>query len=384
MKKIDRNRALKYIGIVLVIGITLFVSINTAEAKKLVGYAITILLPFIYGFCIAFVLNLLVKQFESIIKKIADKKGKQVNIKKWRVTSIIVSLVVVIAFVSLVVGMIIPNLKETISSLYKQAPELWDKFIDWLDKFKDKQPRLAEYITKIEKSLDGYASKLTSKLKNNSGNLISTAVDKIKSASNTLFNFGIGAIIAFGILVKKEELVTEFDMLLKKLLPPVHYQRTRYVLKLANKKFQIFLKFDLVQAVITGAGTFLFMLVTGMPYKVSISLLITVTQLVPVIGAILGTAISAILVAAVNPVKAIIFVVLCILVQQLVEKLINPHLMGKELELPGILTFLAVVLGGKQFGLVGLICAVPFVSVCYDIYTQKLRPKLKENSTKND
>ncbi|MBR3738593.1 MAG: AI-2E family transporter, partial [Eubacterium sp.] len=128
------------------------------------------------------------------------------------------------------------------------------------------------------------------------------------------------------------------------------------------------------------------------PYKFSIALLITVTQLVPIVGAIIGTGVSAILIAAISPVKAIIFVVLSILVQQLVEKLINPHLMGKELEMPGILTFLAVILGGKQFGLIGLICGVPLVSVFYDIYTIKLRPRIYEqkqrikeiNKTEND
>jgi len=124
------------------------------------------------------------------------------------------------------------------------------------------------------------------------------------------------------------------------------------------------------------------MLVSGMPYKISISLLITVTQLIPIIGAVAGTAVSALLIAAVSPVKAIIFIVLCILVQQAVEKLINPHLMGKELEMPGIITFLAIILGGKQFGLIGLFCAVPFVSVFYDLYTLKLRPRIFEDKVK--
>ena len=113
-----------------------------------------------------------------------------------------------------------------------------------------------------------------------------------------------------------------------------------------------------------------------MPYKASISLLITVTQLIPIVGAIFGTAVSAILIAPESIIKALIFVALSILVQQMVEKLINPHLLGKELEMPGILTFLAVVLGGKQFGIIGLLCAVPFVSVFYDIYKLKLRPRI--------
>ena len=378
MKKININkeRFLEIVLMTVMFGIVLFVALNTAEAKKFVNYIIVILKPFIYGFCIAYVLNLISKQIDNIFANSAKKKGKEYNIKKHRKLSIIISILIFVAFAALSIGMIIPNLKNTIVSLYKQAPALWDSFIAFLDKLKTDKPKLASYITSIENSLDAYFEKTVTYLKSNVSTIAGTALHKIKGASNVLINFGLGFIIAFAFLVYKEELVREFFAILKKLLPKKHYKRACYVVKLTNKKFQIYLKFNLVQAVITGVGTFVFMLICGMPYKVSIALLITVTQLVPIVGAILGTAVGALLVAAQSPIKAIIFVVLSILVQQAVEKLINPHLMGKELEMPGILTFLAVVLGGKQFGLIGLICAVPVVSVLYDIYTLKLRPRI--------
>ena len=278
--------------------------------------------------------------------------------------------------------MVIPNLKDTIVSLYKQAPELWDKFLAFLDKFKVDHPKLAGIITSVENSLNEYYDKVIVYVKEKVSNIASTAISKIKDISNVLINFGLGFIIAFAMLVYKEELVREVFAILNNLLPKKHYRRVHYVIMLANKKFQIFLKYNIVQAVITGIGTFLFMVICGMPYKVSISLLIMVTQLVPIVGAILGTAIGALLIVAESPIKAVIFIVLSIVVQQLVEKLINPHLMGKELEMPGIITFLAVVLGGKQFGLVGLICSVPLVSVVYDVYTLKLRPRIYEKFNK--
>jgi predicted PurR-regulated permease PerM len=149
------------------------------------------------------------------------------------------------------------------------------------------------------------------------------------------------------------------------------------------RKFSIYFKYNLIQAVITGLGTFIMMLVAGMPYKISITLLITVSQLIPIVGAIVGTGVSALLIAAVSPGKAIIFIVLSIVVQQFVEKVINPHLMGKELEMPGVLTFLAIVIGGKHFGLIGLVCSVPVVSIFYDIYNLKIHPKLYEGTDNN-
>ena len=338
---------------------------------------LTILTPFIYGFCIAYVLNLLVKQIEPLFNKLDKKRGKESKPKTKRVWAIILSLLVFVLFAVLTIGMIIPNLKNTISSLYKQAPELWDKVLAFLDSFKLKQPKLEPIITKLETSIGSYFDKLTGWFKNNWSDLVTSALSKLKSAGNVVVNLALGAVIAFGMLLYKELLVREVYMIMRRLLPTKYYGYFCYVQGLANKKFQIFLKYNVIQALITGAGTLLFMLVTNMPYKISITLLITVTQLIPIIGAIVGTVVSAILIAAVSPIKAIVFVVLCILVQQLVEKLINPHLMGKELEMPGLLTFIVICLGGKQFGLVGLICAVPVVSIFYDIYTLKIRPKLK-------
>ena len=382
--KMDKTRIIEAALFALFFGIVLFVAINTAEAKKLFNYVIVILNPFIYGFCIAYVLNLLVKVIDGLFAKSAAKKGKDYNVKKHRKLSIFLSILVFVAFVTLVVVMIIPNLKDTIVSLYKKAPELWKSFLAFLDKIKTDKPKLAPYITSAENYLDSAIEKGMTYLKQNISNIAGTAVDKIKGASNVIINFGLGLIIAFAALVRKEALVREVLAILNKIFKKREYNRICYVLKLANKKFQIFLKFNIVQAVITGAGTFLFMLILGMPYKASISLLITVTQLVPIVGAIFGTAVSALLIAPESLVKALMFVVLSILVQQLVEKLINPHLMGKELEMPGILTFLAVVLGGKQFGIIGLLCAVPFVSVFYDIYTIKLRPRIYNKKKQKD
>ncbi len=378
MKIENKKKVFEYLGFLVAFGVVMFIATNTDEAKKLVGYVMTVLRPFIYGFVIAFILNLLVKQFDNTFKKLSEKKGKPYDKKQHRVLSIILSILVFLLFAGLTIGMIIPNLKNTAVSLYNEAPELWDKFVDFVDKFKVKQPKLAPYITSAENSIDSYVQKLIETVKGNLSNIVSTALSKVKGATNVLLNFALGLIIAFAVLVIKEELVKEFDIILKKLLSEKVYKKTSYILKLANNKFQIYFKYNVIQAVITGTGTFLVMLVTGMPYKVSIALLITVTQLIPIIGAILGTAVSALLIAAVSPIKAIIFVCLSILVQQIVEKLINPHLMGKELDMPGVLTFLAIVIGGKQFGLVGLICSVPVVSICYDLYTQDIRPKLYE------
>ena len=374
--KFNKKRAIEVFLIIIFLGMVLFVTINTAEAKKLWGYAMTILKPFIFGGCTAFIVNLLVKMIDDGFAKHAAKKGEPYNIKKHRVFSIITSMLIFVAFAGLAIGLIIPNLKDTFVSLYKQAPGLWDKFVAFIDGFKTKQPKLAGLITSAENAIDNAVDKGLDSLKANASSIASGALSKIKSAGNVLINFVLGLIIAFVLILQKEEAAQECDALLQKVLQPKTYKRAKYVFSLINEKFSIYFKYNLIQAVITGAGTFIVMLITGMPYKLSITLLITVSQLIPIVGAILGTGVSALLIAAVSPIKAIIFIALSILVQQFVEKVINPHLMGKELEMPGVLTFLAIIIGGKYFGLAGLICAVPAVSIVYDIYRLKIRPRV--------
>lgn len=368
---------------IIFFGIVLFVAINTAEAKNLWAYIITILKPFIYGGCTAFILNLIVKIIDDGFAKHAAKKGREYEPKNHRVFSIITSMLIFVLFAGLSIGMIIPNLKDTFVSLYKQAPDLLDKVAAFTESIKVKQPKLEGVITYAENTFDSLITKGLNFFKTNVSNIFSGALTTLKSAGNVLINFALGLIIAFIILLEKEKAATEGDAILKKLLSPKAYRRATYVLSLANEKFSIYFKYNLIQAVITGLGTFIMMLVAGMPYKISITLLITVSQLIPIVGAIVGTGVSALLIAAVSPVKAIIFIVLSIVVQQFVEKVINPHLMGKELEMPGVLTFLAIVIGGKHFGLIGLVCSVPVVSIFYDIYNLKIHPKLYEGTDNN-
>ena len=374
--KENKKRIIGIILLVLFSGMVLFVTVNTTEAKKLWAYAITVLKPFIYGGCMAFIINLLVKMIDDGFAKHAAKKGEAYNIKKHRVFSIITSMLVFVAFAGLTIGLIIPNLKDTFVSLYKQAPGLWDKIVDLIDGLKTKQPKLAGIITSAENAIDNAVNNLLTTIKNNASNIASSALSTIKSAGNVLINFVLGLIIAFVLIKQKEEAAQECDALMQKFLSDKTYRRAKYLFNMINEKFSIYFKYNLIQAVITGAGTFVVMLVTGMPYKLSITLLITVSQLIPIVGAVVGTAVSALLIAAVSPIKAIIFIALSILVQQFVEKVINPHLMGKELEMPGVLTFLAIIIGGKYFGLAGLICSVPIVSIIYDIYGLKLRPRV--------
>ncbi len=374
MEHISKQKMAQYAMLILLGGVVLFICLNTNEAKKLFNFVTTVLSPFIYGLSFAYILNIIVKMFDKLFEKHFIKKNKPFNKKRYRIISIIISVLTFTLITGFAIGLIIPNLKSTIESLIKQAPELWEKLMDQLDKFKVKQPRLAEYITKFENNIDIYYEKLLASLKNNMSNIATTALSKIKNFSNIVLNGLLGIMIAFTILVKKEKLVKEFYAILNKILPKKHYTRAKYVLELANKKFQIFFKYNFIQAILTGGIMFVVMLVTALPYKLSLSLLIVVTQLFPIIGAIIGTIVGTILIAAVSPVKAVVFLVLFIIVQQIVEKLINPLFMGKELDLPGMLTFLVIVIAGKEFGLLGLICSVPFVSVLYDIYRQKFRP----------
>ena len=362
----------------VVISVILFVCINTAEAKKLLSYVLTVLSPLIYGIVIAFILNIFTKVGDNGFKKIYEKKGKKYDIKKHRLLSIILSVLVFLLFVVLTVVLIIPSLKNTINSLSKEAPELWDKVVAFVDSLKVKYPKFEGIITSAQNSIDGSVEKLMNNLKGNIGKIAGSALSTIKSASNVVINFLLGLLIAFGLVYKKEELVKEYHAIVDKTFDKKTAGRIYYVLSMANEKFQIYFKFNFVQAGITGAGTLLFMLVCRMPHALSIALLITVTQLVPIVGAIVGTVVGALLILPTSLFKAILFVILCILVQQLVEKIINPHLMGKELDMPGLLTFLVICIGGKQFGLVGLFCAVPAFSVLYDVYRFNIRPKLYE------
>ena len=150
------------------------------------------------------------------------------------------------------------------------------------------------------------------------------------------------------------------------------------VFSLTYNTFSSFLTGQCVEAVILGSMFVVSMSVLKIPYALLIGIVIAFTALIPIFGAFIGCAIGAFLIFMVNPVKALIFVILFLILQQIEGNLIYPHVVGNSVGLPSIWVLAAVSIGGSLMGIVGMLIFIPIVSVLYALFREIVYLKLKQ------
>ena len=160
------------------------------------------------------------------------------------------------------------------------------------------------------------------------------------------------------------------------LLPPDGADRALEILRLANRTFSSFLSGQCLEAVILGTLFVVAMTVCRMPYALLVGVLIALTALIPIVGAFIGCGVGALLIAITDPWKALAFVVLFLVLQQIEGNLIYPHVVGSSVGLPSIWVLAAVTLGGKLMGVAGMLFFIPLCSVLYALFRDFVKARL--------
>ena len=150
--------------------------------------------------------------------------------------------------------------------------------------------------------------------------------------------------------------------------------------KIANTAFSRFFACQFREGLILGSMFAVSMAIFGMPYPLTVGVLMAFTALIPVFGAFIGTAIASILIVVVSPVKALWFIIFIIILQQIEGNIIYPKVVGSSVGLPAMWVMLAVIVGGSCFGMVGMLIGVPVSSVLYTLFRESVNEKLKEKN----
>jgi len=150
------------------------------------------------------------------------------------------------------------------------------------------------------------------------------------------------------------------------------------VANLTQHTFSSFISGQCLEALILGVLFFIAMSIFKMPYVLLISVFISVTALIPVVGAWLGCFVGVLLILMVNPMQALGFGIMFIVIQQLEGNLIYPHVMGNAIGLPSIWVLLAVVLGDGLLGVLGMLLFIPLTSVVYKLFREKVNTRINE------
>ncbi|MBQ6718687.1 MAG: AI-2E family transporter [Clostridia bacterium] len=374
------KRLLKYVfWITLIIAVAYTAVTQPQKIGAVIGGAISLLSPFIIGFCMAYVVNLLLRPLERFWMWIWHKAKRQKLISKTkRPLCLTLSFLVVLGVIFAIVFMIIPALKDTVVSFANKVPqyaktvESWYyALVDFLGNYNFELPEISLDINKIT----DFAKSVIS---NYGSNVLDTTVNVTTSIVSAIVDIVLGLVFAIYLLAQKEKLGNQTRRAATAILGPERSKRVVDFTALTNSVFTKFVTGQLTEACIIGVLCFIGMSIFKMPYAGIISILVGFTALVPIFGAFIGTAVGAFLILLESPIKAVWFVVFIIILQQLEGNLIYPRVVGKSVGLPGIWVLTAVTVGGGLFGVLGMLFSVPICSVLYVLFRNFVNKKNQE------
>lgn len=349
-------------------GIVLFVLlINYNWLFKFLNVLCKAITPFILGFVIAFVLNVLVKGIEQ-------KFLKRMN-KYKRVVSVSASLVIIVGFIIFLLAILIPQLHNAGTIFVENIPEYQENLYDLGEKIGLSHEQL-EFLD-IENNK--VKETVVTLIKENRDTLIGVSMGVASSLVSALTSFFIGLIFAIYLLMDKEHLCNQTKRLLKAVSKNNIYDKVVEVLKLSDLTFSNFVKVQVFEAFILGILCFLGMLLLRIPYAATISVLVGVTALIPVFGAFIGCVVGAFLIFMINPLKSLTFIIFFLILQQIEGNFIYPKVVGNKIGLPSIWVLVAVTIGGSCGGVLGMLIGVPIVSVVYSLVRIFVNNRVKDN-----
>lgn len=367
-----------------------FACIKFDIVLKALGYILNLLKPFIFGFCIAFILNIPLSKIEGMltrknkkgkIKKNSDKREKKVETEnkktngKLRLLSIVISLLIFIGIIFLTLFLVIPEFINTISIFKDSIPTAFNTCKEWLENVMSNNPQVIEKINEFKPDWQQLDENVTTWIKSTATGIIGVSIDFVISFFSGVINFFMGVIFAVYMLMQKEKLVCQFKRVFRAYIPEEKCNSLFHIGQITNDTFKKFFGGQFIEAILLGILCFIGMTIFRMPYALTISVLVGVTALIPVFGAFFGTAIGAILILAVDPMQAVWFVVYIIVLQQIDGNFIYPKVVGDSVGLPGIWVMLAVLVGGNSMGIIGMLIGVPIASVIYKLVKEYVNSK---------
>lgn len=366
------NEMKKWIVLVL-IGVLAFWGLNNLELIfDVLENIYRVFSPFILGFVLAYILNIPMMKVEKLLKKAIPDKYEDKYSGAIRLVSIILSILLLVLVIAFVGFLLIPELIENIESLMNNIPAFIEGGKDWvinlLDKYPDVQ-REIEVMFAESGNVSGIVSSIFTYIINGIVGFVSGFV------GGFVYIF-TGIIFAIYMLCQKEYLVDGIKRLVYAFADKRKANKIMDISKLTNKTFSKFISGQCVEAVILGTIMFVVCLLGRFPYALIIGVLTALTALIPIFGAFIACGVGAVLIAITNPLQALIFIAVFVIIQQIEGNVIYPKVVGKSVGLSPLWTLLAITVGGNLCGVVGMIIGLPLASVVYAIGKESIKKKL--------
>lgn len=330
-------------------------------------------MPLLIGCVIAYLINILMSFYE---KHYFPATSNAALAKSRRPVCMLAAFATLILIVSVIAILVIPELVSCVELLVSQIPGIVDSLMKWLES-KDAVP---ENILASLGSIDWRArmEQVIGILTTGVGSVMGTAVNVVSSIFSNVVTALLALIFSIYCLLGKEKLGSQFNRIMRRYMKRNHYSKIKYVLSVMNECFHKYIVGQCTEAVILGTLCAIGMLILRLPYAAMTGAVIAFTALIPVAGAYIGAAVGAFMIMTVSPVKAVIFLIFLVILQQVEGNLIYPRVVGASMGLPAIWVLAAVTVGGGMMGILGMLLGVPLTAVIYRLLREDVNQGLNK------
>lgn len=361
----------------LKIGVTAFLLFLAVHYWEMVmstaGVIVSAASPILIGFVIAYIINILMKFYEE---RFFTRTQNKLLVKIRIPVCMFLAILSFAAIIALIVGLVVPELTSCIQLLISDIPPAMEALLN-SELFIQLAPEdLYQQLDGIDwKSMMNDVVKI---LSSGLGNTVGAVVSAVSTAISGIVTGFLAFIFAIYFLLGRDTLCAQCRRVMKNYLPDKAVRKINYVCSVVNDSFHRYIVGQFTEAIILGVLCALGMLVFRFPYAGMIGALIGFTALIPVAGAYIGGIVGFVMILTVSPVKALLFVVFLVVLQQLEGNLIYPKVVGGSLGLPAIWVLAAVTIGGALMGIMGMLIGVPIAAAVYRLIRDDMRRKEQE------
>ena len=367
---IEKNKYL-----LLIIAILLILLLGKTNTEWNLLHTIwEILLPFLIGCIMAFILNIPMRFIE---KRLLRQKSNRYR-TSIRIISFLLTLLIVVAVIWLMLFFMIPQLTQSFSMLSENITDFVPQFQSSIEHLNENAPLIGHLTGTQAFDTQQLLQAISDFLKDSAKSITGSTISAIGSVFQGIVTVFLSFAFACYLLFQKEKLQMQVKKVIYAFCSEEKAVKLFGICSLISRSFTRFFTGQCLEAVILGSMFLLTLIILKMPYALLIGILIAFTALIPIFGAFIGCATAAFLIFMVSPRQAVLFILVFLILQQLEGNLIYPHVVGSSVRLPSIWVLAAVTIGGNLMGIVGMLVFIPLTSVLYTLFREYVYLRLKK------
>lgn len=367
------DKRMKQNLLMVVAGVALFAALmNLSAVLWFMEKAVELFLPVIVGGILALFFNVPMTGIEKRLRRICGKRKKKHSDKFYRGVSFVFTLVCILLVLTLVFTLLIPELARSVRGLYRLIEARLPEWIAYLEGLGPE----AEWLEEMLKDID--LDKIMQGIGSGAGVFFESVVSTVSSAVSVIVTASFGLITGIYMILEKERVCRHARKLACAYLKPAWAENLLHISRTFNRSFTNFLSGQCSEAVILGIMMFLAFAVFSLPYGSLIGVLTAVCAIIPYVGAFLSGAVSVILALMISPVLAIQSYIVYMVVQFIENQFIYPRVVGGSVGLSPLYTLIAAMIGGKLFGIMGILFFIPLMAVAVELVKEDAEKRMQK------